>query len=53
MFVASTMYFVWDTKSDLPTTWVEKRDTLEASRAEASSKTNGLALELVQAKAYI
>ena len=53
MFVASAMYFVWDAKSNLPTTWVEKRDALEASRAEASSKTNGLALELVQAKAYI
>ena len=34
-------------------TWDEERDTLEASRAEASSKADGLGLELVQAKAYI
>ena len=32
-------------------TWDEERATLEAGRAEASSKTNGLALELVQARA--
>ena len=34
-------------------TWDEERATLEAGRAEASSKANGLALELVQARAYI
>ena len=34
-------------------TWDEERAVMEASRAEASSRANGLALELVQAKAYI
>ena len=34
-------------------TWDEKRATLEAGRAEASSRADGLALELVQARAYI
>ena len=34
-------------------TWVEERAALEASRAETSSKANGLAFKLVQAKAYI
>lgn len=33
--------------------WDEERVALEAGRAEASSKANGLALESVQAKAYI
>ena len=34
-------------------TWVEKRAALEAGKAETSSRADGLALELVQAKAYI
>ena len=34
-------------------TWDKERAALEASRAEASSKTEGLALELVEARAYI
>ena len=34
-------------------TWVKERATLEASRAKTSSRVNGLALELVQVKAYI
>ena len=34
-------------------TWDEERAALEVDRAEASSKADGLALELVQARAYI
>ena len=34
-------------------TWVEEKVALEASRVETSSRVDGLALELVQAKAYI
>ena len=34
-------------------TWENERPALEADKAEASSKANGLTLELVQAKAYI
>ena len=34
-------------------TWVEERAVLEADRAETSSGTDCLALELVQVKAYI
>ena len=34
-------------------TWVEERTALEAGRAEISSRVDGSALELVQAKAYI
>ena len=34
-------------------TWDEERDALEARRVEASSKADGLGLELVQVKAYI
>ena len=34
-------------------TWVEERAALEAGRVETSSRADGLALELVQAKAYI
>ena len=34
-------------------TWDEERATLEANRVEASSRANGLALELLQMKAYI
>ena len=34
-------------------TWNEERAALEAGRAKASSKANGLAPELAQAKAYI
>ena len=34
-------------------TWDEERAALEAGRAETSSRVDGLALELVQAKAYI
>ena len=34
-------------------TWDEERDAHKASRAKASSRVDGLALELVQAKAYI
>ena len=34
-------------------TWDEERTVLKADKAEASSKADGLVLELVQAKAYI
>ena len=34
-------------------TWVKERAALEASRTKTSRRANGLALELVQAKAYI
>ena len=34
-------------------TWDEERAALEAGRVEASSRANGLGLELIQAKAYI
>ena len=34
-------------------TWVEEKVALEASRVETSSRVDGLALELVQEKAYI
>jgi len=34
-------------------TWVKERTALEASRAKPSSRADGLALELVQVKAYI
>ena len=34
-------------------TWDEKKVTLEAGRVEASSRADGLALELVQSKVYI
>ena len=34
-------------------TWVEERATLEVRKAKTSSRANGLALELVQVKAYI
>ena len=34
-------------------TWEEERAALEVGRAEASSRVDGLALEIVQAKAYI
>lgn len=34
-------------------TWDEERAAMEASKAEASSRANGLALELVQARSYI
>lgn len=34
-------------------TWDEERATLEAGKAEACSRANGLVLELVQARSYI
>ena len=34
-------------------TWDEERTILEAGRAEASSRADGLALELVWARSYI
>ena len=34
-------------------TWEEERAALEAGRAEASSKADDLAMELLQAKSYI
>ena len=34
-------------------TWDEERAVLEAGRAEASNRADGLALELVQARSYI
>ena len=37
----------------LDNTWDEERVALEAGKAETSSRADGLALELVQAKAYI
>ena len=37
----------------LDNTWDEERVALQAGKAETSSKADGLAMELVQAKAYI
>jgi len=34
-------------------TWDEERAALEVGRAEASSRVDGLALELVQARSYV